>query len=289
MPFGLTNALTAFMDLMNRVFQPYLDEHDVHLKVVLQILREKQLYAKLSKCKFWLHEIELLKDYDYTIEYHLGNANVVADALSRRAMSDLRAMFARLSLFDDGSQIYVSNDPDLRQLILREAHSSPYSMHASGNKMYRNLRELYWWLGLKCEATDFVVGCLTCQQVKAKHQLPSKLAKLYIFKIVKLHGVPILIISNRDPRFTSQFWTKLHEALGSRLDFSTTFHSNIDGQYKKSSIHMAPYKTLYGRKCCTALCWTELGERRVLGPELVSKTEDKVRLIRDCLKAASER
>ena len=72
MPFGLTNASTAFMDLMNRVFRPYLDqfvmvfiddilvysrdekEHEQHLKIVLQTLREKKLYAKLSKCDFWL-------------------------------------------------------------------------------------------------------------------------------------------------------------------------------------------------------------------------------------------
>ena len=78
MPFGLTNAPVAFMDLMNRVFQPYLDrfvvvfiddillysriedEHDEHLRVVLQILREKQLYAKFSKYEFWLQEVTFL-------------------------------------------------------------------------------------------------------------------------------------------------------------------------------------------------------------------------------------
>ena len=78
MPFGLTNAPTAFMDLMNRVFRPYLDqfvvvfiddilvysrdeqEHEQHLKIVLQTLREKKLYAKLSKCDFWLKEISFL-------------------------------------------------------------------------------------------------------------------------------------------------------------------------------------------------------------------------------------
>ncbi|XP_012453333.2 uncharacterized protein LOC105775354 [Gossypium raimondii] len=61
----------------------------------------------------------------------------------------------------------------------------------------------------------------------------QKLAKLYIFEIVRLHGVPVSIISDRDPRFTSRFWKKLHEALGSRLNFSTAFHPQTDGQSKK--------------------------------------------------------
>ena len=78
MPFGMTNAPTEFMDLMNRVFRPYVDqfvvvfiddilvyskdaqEHEQHLKIVLQMLREKKLYAKLNKCDFWLKEVSFL-------------------------------------------------------------------------------------------------------------------------------------------------------------------------------------------------------------------------------------
>ena len=78
MPFGLTNALATFMDLMHRVFQPYLDqfvvvfvdeiliysqsewEHEYHLRIVLQLLRDHQLYAKFSKCEFWLTEVRFL-------------------------------------------------------------------------------------------------------------------------------------------------------------------------------------------------------------------------------------
>ncbi|KAA3487545.1 DNA/RNA polymerases superfamily protein [Gossypium australe] len=475
MPFGLMNVPSAFMDLMNRVFQPYLDRFVV-------ILREKQMYAKFSKCELWLREVmflghvvsaegirvdpqkieavldwkqpktvskirsflglagvwkrvysdashvslgymlmkegkavvyasrqlktheanylthnlelaavnelnlrqrrsvELLKDYDCTIEYHLGKANVVADALSRRAVTDLRAMFACLNLFDDGSllaelqiesgdtmdfglnnegvlyfcgRICVPKDTELRQSILQKAHSSPYAMHLGRNKMYQDLRELYWWPGLKREVTDFVGKCQTCQQVKVEHQLPSgvlHLIKIPLWKwervtidsvsglplapikkdsvwaiIVRLDRVPILIISDRDPRFTSRFWKKLHEALGTRLDFSTAFHPQTDCQPERviqiledmlrscmidfrgsweeylmlaefaynnsyqSSIQMAPYEALYGRRCRIPSCWTKLGERRVLGPELVSDTEEKVRLIRDRLKAESDR
>jgi len=160
--------------------------------------------------------------------------------------------------------------------------------------------------------------------VRVKYSL-QKLAKLYVAEIVRLHGVPVSIISDRDPRFTSRFWKALHQTLGTKLDFSTAFHPQSDGQSERviqiledmlrgcvidfrgsweeflplaefaynnsyqSSIRMAPYEALYGWKCRTPTCWTELGERQLLGPELVTETEKKVKLIWARLKEATDR
>ncbi|XP_040940071.1 uncharacterized protein [Gossypium hirsutum] len=193
-------------------------------------------------------------------------------------MTDLRPMFARISLFDDGTllaelqiesgetsnfglngeralcfrgRVCVPKDIELRQSILQESHSIPYAMHPNGNKIYRDLCEVYWWPGLKRDVIDFVEKCLTCQQM------------------MRLHRVPVSIISDRDPRFTSQFWKKLYEALGTSGEDYLSLVKLVYNNSYQSSIQMALYETLYGRRCRTPSCWTELGKRRVLGPELV--------------------
>ncbi|PKA63926.1 hypothetical protein AXF42_Ash004936 [Apostasia shenzhenica] len=126
------------------------------------------------------------------------------------------------------------------------------------------------------------------------------LAKLYINEIVRLHGVPISIISYRDPRFASRRWASLQKAMGTKLSFSTSYHPETNEQSERTiqtledmlgacamdfgenwkkylslvefsynnsyhaSIRMAPYETLYGRKCRSLLYWDEVGERRML-------------------------
>ncbi|KAA3469740.1 integrase [Gossypium australe] len=124
-------------------------------------------------------------------------------------------------------------------------------MHLKGNKMYQDLRELYWWPGLKRDVTEYwerltmvffsrlpltqtkkdLVWVIVDRLTNSTHFLPvsnncslHKLARLYISEIVKLHGVLVPIIFDRNPRFTYRFWRKLHEALGTQLNFSTTFH-----------------------------------------------------------------
>ena len=167
---------------------------------------------------------------------------------------------------------------------------------------------------------------------KSAHFLPinledslEKLAQLYVDEIVRLHGVPVSIVSDRDPRFTSRFWPSLQAALGTRLHFSTSFHPQTDGQSERiiqtledmlracvmefkgswdthlalmefaynnsyqASVEMAPFEALYGRKCRTPMCWNEVGERRLVGLELVQTTSEKVKVVHDNLKIARDK
>ncbi|KAA0054087.1 pol protein [Cucumis melo var. makuwa] len=224
--------------------------------------------------------------------------------------------------------------------------------------MYQDLRSVYWWRNMKREVADFVSRCLVCQQVKAPRQRPvgllqplsvprwewesvltksahfvpgksiytaSKWGQLYMTEIVRLHGVPVSIISDRDTHFTSKFWKGLQLALGTRLDFSTAFHPQTDGQTERlnqiledmlracvlefsgswdshlhlmefaynnsyqATIGMGPFEALYGKCCRSLVCWGEVGEQRMLGPELVQTTNAAIQKIRARMLTAQSR
>ncbi|GKB98389.1 putative nucleotidyltransferase, ribonuclease H [Tanacetum coccineum] len=305
MPFGLTNASAVFMDLMNRVFHEYLDRFIIvfiddilvysktrkdHLHIVLEILQQKKLYAKFSKCDLWLGQVALLghivptdritmdlakvkaitkwprpttkgkkfvwneereksfeelkrrlvsfpvltlpsgtggyqiysdaskkailfalriwRHYLYGKLYHSGEANVVVDALCRKNseimaclkiqpefVNDLELMEVELVVC--GSEGYIASlkiEPNLilrikeaqkedgelwsviqnlKEDVLTEAHNPPFSIHPGSRKMYRDLKQNFWWNGMKHDVARFVAKCLTCQQIKIKHQRAS--------------------------------------------------------------------------------------------------------------------
>ena len=177
---------------------------------------------------------------------------------------------------------------------------------------------------------------------KSAHFLPIKesykmerLTRIYIREIVRLHGVPMSIISDRDSRFTSRFWQSLQKALGTHLDMSTAYHPQTDGQSERtiqtledmlracvidfgkswdthlplvefsynnsyhSSIKVAPFEALYGRKCRSPLCWAEVGDtqlaktlasdKALTGPEIIRETTEKIVQIRARLQASRDR
>ncbi|GKA99474.1 putative reverse transcriptase domain-containing protein [Tanacetum coccineum] len=170
---------------------------------------------------------------------------------------------------------------DLRTVIMHESHKSKYSIHPGSDKMYQDMKKLYWWPNMKADIATYVSKCLTCAKVKAEHQMPSgllvqpdipqwkwdnitmdfvtklpkssqgydtiwvivdrltksaifvpmretdpmdKLARMYLKEVVTRHGIPLSIICDRDPRFASNFWRSLQNALGTSLDMSTVVH-----------------------------------------------------------------
>nr|GEV03914.1 putative reverse transcriptase domain, ribonuclease H-like domain, aspartic peptidase domain protein [Tanacetum cinerariifolium] len=262
---------------------------------------------------------------------------------------------------------------ELRTLIMHESYKSKYSVHSGSDKMYQDMKLLYWWPNMKADIATYFKKCLTCLKVKAKHQKPSgllweninmdfvtklpktqsgndtiwgvvdrlnksahflsmketnpmeKLARLYLKEVVTRHKIPISIICNSDPMFTSNFWMAFQKAIGTRFDMSTAYHPETDGQSERTiqtledilracvidfgngwerhlllvefsynnsyhaSIKAAPFKALYGRKCQSPVCWAEVGDAQLTGPELIHETTKKRVQIKQRIQVAQDR
>nr|GEV54941.1 putative reverse transcriptase domain-containing protein [Tanacetum cinerariifolium] len=185
---------------------------------------------------------------------------------------------------------------------------------------------------LKSSQGFYTIWVIVDRLTKSAHFLPirendplDKLARLYLNRIVARHGIPVLIICDRDERFTSNFWKSFQKALGMDICMSTAYHPETDGQSERTiqtlkdmlrayvidfgkgwvkhlplaefsynnsyhaSIKAAPYEALYGQKCRSPVCWAEVGESQLTGPELIQETTEKIVLIKQKMQASQDR
>jgi hypothetical protein len=460
------NRVIAYASRALRPHEQNYPTHDLELAAVVHALKIWRHYLMGAHCNIYTDHkslkyiftqadlnmgqrrwLELIKDYDLEVHYHPSKANVVADALSRKAQCNCVIMDSKIATLCDemcklnmevvssgalnyisveptlqeqmvmaqigdkgvqvikemieqkvdkykcfrqdskgilwfGDRLVVPKNPELRKKILDEAHLSKFFMHPGSNKMYHDLRSLYWWTRMKREIAKYISECDTCQRVKASHlkvagtlqplPIPSwkwedickdfivglpntsrhhdsiwvivdrltktahflpvhtthkteKYAEIYVDQIVRLHGIPRTIVSDRGALFVARFWEQLQKSLGTTVIRSSAYHPQTDGQTERvnhiledmlracvlhygknwdkclslaefsynniyqSSLKMAPFEALYGRRCRTPLNWSQAGEREIFRPDLVLETEEKVRVIKKNLEAAQAR
>ncbi|GJV82971.1 putative reverse transcriptase domain-containing protein [Tanacetum coccineum] len=286
MPFGMTNAPAVFMDLMNRVCKPYLDkfvivfiddiliysknkeEHKEHLKLILELLKKEELYAKFSKCEFWIPKVQFLGHVIDSKGIHVDPAKIEFIEGFSKIAKPMTKLTQKNVKFDWGEK-----EEAAFQLIKQKLCSAPILALPKGSeKLHR----------LICDDINLRVGC------RAKAQLRES----YSLTLSRKNGHPTwsnlksIIISDRDGRFTSLFWQALHKALGTRLDMSMAYHPETDGQSERTIqtledmlracvIKAAPFEALYGRKCRSPVYWAEVGDAQLTGPAIIHETTER--------------
>nr|GEW98112.1 putative reverse transcriptase domain-containing protein [Tanacetum cinerariifolium] len=435
MPFGLTNAPAVFMDLMNRVCKPYLDKfvivfiddiliyskdkekHEEHLKTILELLKREQLYAKFSKCDFWLESVQFLGHVIDSEGVHIDPAKIAAIknwatpttptevrqflglpgysqrfiegfSLISKPLTKLTQKNKKfewemeteeefktlkqklccapiLALPKGSNDFVVYRDASLRGfgavLMQREkviayasrqlrTHEENYTTHdlELGAVVFALRLWRYYLYRMKCmvytdhqRKANVVADALSQKErepirvkalVKIVHpslhdQIRNAQSEAMEKRNVKAENLgrlikPIFKIhldGTRDSKFTSRFWRSLQEALGKRLDMSTAYHPETDGQSERTiqtledmlracvidlggswdqhfplvefsysnsyhaSIKAAPFEALYGRKCRSPVCWSEVGDSQLTGLKLIREINEKIVRIKNRL------
>ncbi|GKB22727.1 putative reverse transcriptase domain-containing protein [Tanacetum coccineum] len=309
MPFALMNAPAVFMDFMNRMCKPFLDkfvivfiddiliysknkkEHEEHLKEILELLKKEELYAKFSKCEFWLPKVQFLRYVIDSQGIHIDPAKIKsikdwaspkmpteicqflglvgyyqrfiegfskiakpmtkltqkkeAKILSHTAMlqskDSEKLRTEKLEPRTDGTlclngRSWLPCYGNLRTVIMHESHKSKYSINPGFDKMYQDMKKLYWWPNMKADIASYVSKCLTY----AKKALGSNLDM----------GTAYHLETDRQSERTIQ--TLKHMLRACTIDIGNGWVNHlplVEFSYNNSyhaSIKAAPFEELYG-------------------------------------------
>ncbi|GJU52026.1 retrovirus-related pol polyprotein from transposon TNT 1-94 [Tanacetum coccineum] len=290
MPFGLTNASVVFMDLMNQVCKLYLDkfviifiddiliyskrkeEHAEHLKLILELLKKEELYAKFLKYEFWLPKAQFLSHVIYSKGIHVDPAKIesIKDWALPKTPTEIQAAFQLLKqklcsvpilALPKGSENFmVYYDASCKGWLelLSDYDCEIHDHPGKANVVADALSRKEWIKPLRVRALVLTIDQLT----KFTHFLPmkeadsmEKLMRQYLKEVVSRHGVPVSIISDRDSKITSHFWKSLNEALDAQLTSLEIIHETTEKiiQIKKRIQAARDRQKSYADKRCKPL------------------------------------
>ncbi|GJR37636.1 putative reverse transcriptase domain-containing protein [Tanacetum coccineum] len=353
------------------------EDHEVHLKLALELLKKEKLFAKFffSKYEFWLQEVRFLRHMVNTNDIHEDSSKIEVmenwkvpkttseirfseigrdqkyewDMEQKEAFQTLKDNLYNVPIYSlpDGSEDFIvycdESNQGLGCVLMQRGKSSVKDkiLAAPGEaskvenataEMLRGLNQLmkkkeyrgmyFIWVPLIGDVRTLIMDeahasrlprsssgydtnwVIVDRLTKSAHFLAiredykmEKLARLYIDEIVAGHGVPVSIISDRDGRFTSRFWQTLQKALGTRLDMSTAYHPQTDGQSERTiqtledmlSACLIDFCGSWDVHLPSPVLWAKIRESRLIGPKLEQETTDTVVLIKEKPKSVRDR
>nr|GEX63074.1 hypothetical protein [Tanacetum cinerariifolium] len=235
--------------------------------------------------------IELFSDYNCEIRYHPGKANVLADALSRKERLKPKRVRAM-------NMILRSSIKDKILAAQKEVVDEIAGLQKGADKMYYDLRDRYWWPGMKKDIAKTssghdIIWVIVDRFTKSAYFLPmledykiDRLARLYLNYIVARHGTRLDMSTTYHPQLDDQsehtIQTLEDMLRACVLDFGGSLDVHlllVEFSYNNSyhsSVRCASFEALYGRKCRSPIMWAEVGEGQLIGPELVQETTEKI-------------
>ncbi|GKA39192.1 putative reverse transcriptase domain-containing protein [Tanacetum coccineum] len=345
MPFGLTNAPVVFIDLMNRVCKPYInkfvivfiddilvyskdeEEHGKYLKTILELLKKEKLYAKFSKCDFWLDSVQFLG-------HVIDRSGVHVDPSKIEAIKSWAAPMTPTEVRHNlGLARYYQRFIEGFSLI-----SKPLTKLTQKNKKYKwgkEEEEAFQTLKQKlCSALilalpegmkDFMMYCDASLKGYGAVLMQREKVIAYASRQLKVHKENYTTHDLELGAIVFDLRLSLQKALGTNLDMSTAYRPQTDGQCERTiqmlkdmlrasvidfgnswdqhlplvelsynnsyhtSIKAAPYEALYRRKCRSHVCWSEVGDSQLTGPELIRDTTEKIVHIKNRMLTARSR